>query len=314
MSAITLTVASRNGFNLSSTVQQIFDTEKMLDIQSNLNPQNSVTVTDSGDTANQLSAWALYGIKLQNATYYWSLTLSGSNHTVRVYGNSAMTYILAEGSRTTSTGVVFLTSVGDSTITGEVTINYSAADADSGNTLVVTGVVASHDRQLVGSSQFVYLGDEGERTGYTVSESVAQILALAGGVNTYATTINGKIDCTVTKAIGTYPVKDLAGNDIVIPANSYIQNVGLKVSTTAFTSGGSAELSVGTEGDTDVDNLVNEVAVASLTAGAGAVGVVVLATPSGWLNVTSAKTVQFDVTGDSFTAGIGYVSITYFKI
>lgn len=104
-------------------------------------------LTESGDTANQLSAWSFSGLKSTNCdplftpnafTLFWKLTNSTNTRTVSVYNASGMAAgsLVAQGT-SVGDGVITLAEQNSSGLTGSVTVAYTADDTDNGNTVVI---------------------------------------------------------------------------------------------------------------------------------------------------------------------------------
>jgi hypothetical protein len=111
-------------------------------------PQPAVqTVTEAGDTANQLSAWALSG--MAGRTLYWQLADVGAGLArVRLALEAAMTNIVAQGTLAIAApGTLTLAAVNNSGVSGTVVLAYTADDTDGANTL--TPIASAVDSSAV---------------------------------------------------------------------------------------------------------------------------------------------------------------------
>jgi hypothetical protein len=107
---------------------------------------DKTTITESGDTANQLSAWVLFGVRQYNChadgggvglgELYWTLEDIAGTRTVALYKENSHSNLVSIGSRV-GDGVIDLTAQNDSNITGRVTVAYTVDDTDIGNSLTV---------------------------------------------------------------------------------------------------------------------------------------------------------------------------------
>lgn len=92
----------------------------------------------AGDADNQLSSWVFKGItynNTNNGVLYWSLTNSGATRTVDIYKSSfAVGNKVATGSLV-GDGVIILSAVNSSGLTGSVTVAYTLDDADASNSI-----------------------------------------------------------------------------------------------------------------------------------------------------------------------------------
>jgi hypothetical protein len=105
------------------------------------------TITEAGDTSNQLSAWTFYNPSIANTnlgTVYWELlwTLAGQITTINIFKDLAKTQLVASGTRSgnTTAGTITLTAQNASGLTGSVTITGGAnptQDNDAANTLFI---------------------------------------------------------------------------------------------------------------------------------------------------------------------------------
>lgn len=190
MATVNLTVRSVNNVNCTP-YSQMFETEHLHGVRANQNLNNAITVTEAGDTQNIMSAWTLTtgigsGI-YENQILYWTFQSSGTTRTVRIYGNSTRTWLLAEGEVVIANGAAgtcFFTGVRDHNVAGSVLITIGGGgaddDTDAANTLTVTNVTLENDLQLNGASEFIAIENREMKTKYTVTETVAQITAAAG--------------------------------------------------------------------------------------------------------------------------------------
>lgn len=204
---ISLTVRSIDGKNLAAATTTLFVVERMGAIQANQNTNTTATVTEAGDTANQLSAWVINGANGQ--TFGWSLTDSGGDRTVKLYADPGYnTVVVAQGTRTGNGSIVLLPKQ-DYTVSGSVTVAYSAADADGANTVTVSNFVATKDLQLSGVTQFDYVGTRGEIVKYTVDETVS---AINTAINGDAGLLEARVTLTSSQilAMNTTPVTIVA--------------------------------------------------------------------------------------------------------
>lgn len=126
-------------------------------------------VVEEGDTANQCSAWAIYGATLRNTSMgrlYWTLEDDSGDRTVKLYSRknqdtAANSYfssanLVASGTRT-GDGAITLTEENSSGITGTVTVAYTADDEDQSNMLhiYVFDIVAATSATENTFAQFV---------------------------------------------------------------------------------------------------------------------------------------------------------------
>jgi len=94
-------------------------------------------VYESGDASNQLSGWTLDDLSSTNSNdglLYWNLTNVAATRTVTLYSDSAKSASVAKGS-VVGDGAIVLAEQNSSGLTGTVTVAYTVADTDSGNTL-----------------------------------------------------------------------------------------------------------------------------------------------------------------------------------
>jgi len=102
-------------------------------------PGNTAVITETGDGANQLSNWVFSGMTLSNSDVfkvYWSLSDSEGTRIVSIYSDSAKTIKVAEGSLV-GDGLITLSEVGGSGLSGSVTVTYTSDDTDASNTVIV---------------------------------------------------------------------------------------------------------------------------------------------------------------------------------
>jgi hypothetical protein len=92
-------------------------------------------VDEQGDTAAQVSAWALTGVEAYEKLY-WKLTNASTTRTIELYADAAFTDLVSTGSRT-GDGSITLADVDGSGVAGTVTVAYTADDTDAANILVL---------------------------------------------------------------------------------------------------------------------------------------------------------------------------------
>ena len=205
-SSVLLTVRSINNGVLASAIQMNFVVDRMTIMMANQNALTTPTVTEAGDTANQLSAWEIYGANA--STLGWELTNVSSDRTVKLFSDTYHTNCVATGTRT-GDGVLMLYPVGDSRVSGKVTIAYSADDVDHANTVTVANFVATKDLQLPGVTQFTYEEADGRKVKYTVDETVSAIaLAINGDAGVMEATVN--LTSAQILALNTTPIEIVA--------------------------------------------------------------------------------------------------------
>jgi len=188
MGSIVLEVRSRDN-EVTTPYKKLFETIKMSGVTTNKNPLNSTTVTEAGDTANQMSEWVFktgIGQEIyEGRILYWALSFNGNVRVVNIYSNSALSYLVATGSATIVNGanaVVNIKGVNDFNLSGSVRVTIGGGggtvDADSGNTLTFTNVTNTRDLQLPGVVEFGYLNNREVNNKYTVTETLEQIEAM----------------------------------------------------------------------------------------------------------------------------------------
>ena len=187
MSVVLLTQRSVNNENVTAA-SKLFVVANMSSAQANPNTAASVSVTDESSSA-QMSAWVLnFDRTVGNRLLYWGLTNSGTTRTVNIYEDSALTSVVATGSRTSDGSVTIEPVAGrgeSSGISGSVTVAYSATDADSANILTCVAYPATSEIQLNGSTEFNYMEVDGNFVKYTVTETVSQINSAINGANEF---------------------------------------------------------------------------------------------------------------------------------
>lgn len=177
---VNLTVRSINNTVLTTSLNATFVVDRMGLIIANQNTLTTATVTEAGDTANQLSVWELYGSAGQ--TLGWELVQVAGDNTVTLFTNTNHDVVVATGTRT-GNGILKMYPVGDYNVSGSVTIAYSADDIDAANTVTVANYVATKDLQLPGNTQFEYLKDDGQVIKYTVDETTTAINTAINGAS-----------------------------------------------------------------------------------------------------------------------------------
>lgn len=205
MTTILLTARSKNGVNLDSATPKIFVVDRMGTVQANLNTNSSQSVTEAGDTANQMSQWAIYGT---GQKLYWSLTNVSTTRTVKIFADQYHNRLVAIGSG--PDGVIHCTPVNQSGISVTVTVAYSADDADAANTVQLTNWDAMDDQQLNGTSQFDYTETNGAISKYTVDETYATIQATIAAATSTVTEISGTLSTADITTLNATPVAAIA--------------------------------------------------------------------------------------------------------
>lgn len=170
ISSISLTVRSKDGVNLDAATTELFVVDRIGVVKANTNQTTAQAVTEVGDGANQLSAWALFGCDSETLT--WILSNSGSVRKVDLYRGTAGTTLWVASGTVTNDGIIYLNTKNESGISGTVTVAYSADDT---GTITVNNYVATTELQLNGATEFDYKGTRGEICMYTVDETVTQI-------------------------------------------------------------------------------------------------------------------------------------------
>ena len=174
MATILLTVESVNNTNLSTAHTQLFDTEQIYDIQPNANTVGTETITFTGTAF--LSAPSF--INLKDGEYSYTLTSTSTTRVLNIYSSPSNLQLVATGSAVIAdnhAGVIVLTSVNESNISGVVTATFTTGNVSEGNTLVVSGFENTPPLQLNGNTQFVIIDTNNRTTKYTVNETVAAI-------------------------------------------------------------------------------------------------------------------------------------------
>ncbi len=140
------------------------------------------SVTEAGDAANQLSAWAFTGATTSNTNafvLYYTLADVAGTRTVNIYKDSAGSNLVATGSRV-GDGVITLSASGGSGLSGSVTVAYTIDDTTTAaNTLTLSYTITKQGstswaaerfllngtRQIViGGITYTYTGGEGTTT------------------------------------------------------------------------------------------------------------------------------------------------------
>lgn len=202
---INLTVRSKNSATYTTATTQDFVVDRMGEIVANKNAATTASVTEAGDTANQLSSWSLTGT---GNILYWKLSNSGSDRTVTLYRGQNGALPVATGT-VNGDGIIYGQPLNQSGIYFTVTVAYSADDADNGNTVQLTTFEASYDIELPGNSQFSYEEADGHISKYTVDETLTQI----------ATEINNDTDYKeATLELTTAQITILNGTPVAIIA------------------------------------------------------------------------------------------------
>lgn len=182
---INLTVRSKNNGIYAAAATQDFVVSRMGEVLANQNLDTTNTVTEAGDTANQLSAWNLYGTE---QLLYWKLTNpTGTEYHVDLYKGQNGANHVASGyfDNGTPNGTVYGTAVNQSGISFNVDVAYTADDTDNANTVQCTTFTAEYDLELPGTSQFTYEEQNGAISKYTVDETVAAINTAINGTAEY---------------------------------------------------------------------------------------------------------------------------------
>jgi len=234
----------------------------MAGIQTNQNGATTPTLTEAGDTQNVFTLWNLSsesGKIFENQIVYWTLTNVATVRTVRIYSNATRTNLVAEGTATIADGAnatIWLRERNESGIIGSVLATIAGGgivdDTDVANTITITNVTADNDLELAGNTEFVYREPNERIVKYTVTETVAQILALADGYEVFTGEAVGIIDFATTGAItaNTYAVDRADGaGELTIPAGAVIMNAWYNVNTTFKSATDAATIAIGVETD-----------------------------------------------------------------
>lgn len=271
MASIVLTVNSVNNVALDTTMNMLFDTDNMRGVRDNQNLNTGITVTEAGDTSNQMSSWSFDSGVYDGAVFYWGLTNSGTTRTVSIYSGSTRTNLIAQGSATIANGnagTVFLTPKNESNVFGSLTVTIGGGggvdDTDVANTLTITGFVNSTDLQIPGATQFEYLEFDEVKTKYTVTETVSQINALGGGFEVYTGMVVGLVDATSGVAVGTYNMQRADGlGTVVLPQGAIVTRSFYRVNTTFTSATDAATIAIGVA----TDSATGIVAATAISAG-----------------------------------------------
>ena len=203
MNTVILTVRSKNGAILSSATPKVFVVERFGTIEANLNSLTAMSWTEAGDTANQMSAWAVYGTGQE---LYWSLKINGAgDREVSLYSDPYHNLLVARGA-TTGDGIVYMNAVNQSGIYGNVTVAYSATDDDSANTLTNSVWNAYTDTQLPGNAQFDYTETNGSISKYTVDETYSAINSAIAASTSTVTSVTGSLSTAQITILNGTPV------------------------------------------------------------------------------------------------------------
>lgn len=177
MATIPLTVLSVNNTNLAASETQLFDTAQMYGIQDNLNPVVAETFTFTG-TAH-ISAPSF--INLKDGEYSYTLTSSSTTRVIKIYSSPTNLQLIATGSAViadNAAGVIVLTPVNESNVSGVVTATFTTGAVAESNTLIVALYPKTKTLDLLGSTQFVTIDTNNRTVKYTVDETTTEILAL----------------------------------------------------------------------------------------------------------------------------------------
>ena len=326
MSTVVLNVVSEGNVNCTSYAS-IFDTDKMYEIRANQNAATTPTFAEAGDTQGIFTLWNFEspsGKLFDNQVLYWVFENSGTTRTVRIYSNSTRTMIVAEGTRVIANGAnatIFLREENESGIYGSVLCTIAAGgatdDTDVANTITVTNIYANSDLELAGATQFIYETPDELKMKYTVTETVAQINGLAGGLALYTGEVVGYIDSTTGFTTGaSYGVQRADGlGDLTIPAGAIITNAWYYVNTTFKSATDAATIAIGVE----TDDATGIVAATAISAGgniwdAGShLGVPDFATVADYTNIATAERRIIYTLGaaEDLTAGELHIHLTY---
>lgn len=275
MSVIKLNVVSENNQNCTS-YESIFDTSNMAGIQANQNTATTPTFTEAGDIQGIFTLWNLTsdsGKIFENQIVYWTLTNVATVRTVRIYSNATRTALVAEGTRTIANGAnatIWLREANESGIYGSVLCTIAGGgavdDTDVANTITITNIAANSDLELAGATEFVYVEPDERKVKYTVTETPAQILALADGYEVFTGEAVGIIDFATTGAVtgASYAVERADGaGELTIPTGAVIMNAWYNVNTTFTSATNAATIAIGVETD-DATGIVAATAIGAV--------------------------------------------------
>ncbi len=192
-SSLSLTVRSVNDV-IITTETRPFITERITELKANANPATTMSVTEAGDTGSQLATWKIYGT---GEKLYWQLTAAGAGHQVALFKGQNGLLKVAQGS-IAGNGLIILDPVNQSGISGEVTLTWSAADADNSNTVQCTTFTDSTDPELPGSTQFMYDMGNGYIVKFTVDETVTAINTAIAGDNQFLDSVTSLTTAQIT--------------------------------------------------------------------------------------------------------------------
>jgi hypothetical protein len=202
-----LTVRSVNGAKLTTATPKLFVVDNIGTIEDALNVISTQTVTEAGDTAAQMSLWAIYGT---GAKLFWKLTLNGAGHNeVKIYADQYGNNLVASGN-TDGDGIVNCLPVNDSGIYVQVTVAYTADDADAANTIQLTNWDAMTDIQIPGITQFDYKEADGHTNIYTVDEAKAAIRLAIDSSTTSVSVATGALTVANITILNGTPIVALA--------------------------------------------------------------------------------------------------------
>ena len=249
MSTILLTVRSVNGATLTTATPKLFVVNKIGVIEDALNVLDTQTVTEAGDTAAQMSAWAIYGT---GAKLYWSLKLNAAgDREVSIYSDSYHNNLVARGA-TTGDGIVNCMPKNDSNIYVQVTVAYTATDDDSANTIILANWDAMTDTQIPGITQFDYAEADGHTNIYTVNEAKAAIKTSIAAATATVLVASGSLTVANITSLNGTPIVALA-----TPGAGYaIQILGGEVSYTYSTAAYSVNTTIDVINTTTVANIL----------------------------------------------------------
>lgn len=147
---------------------------------------------------------------------------------------------------------------------------------------------------------------------YVEVSGITSLTALQGLINSNApqgkTTLIGVIDFALgMAATGTYDIKDVNGNVLVLPANTRVHNGYLETVTT-FT-GATATIAVGFPVDGTTTAILGTTTATTLTAGTKTALTPVGTAASATAKTTAARNVQLTIATAALTAGKAYLFI-----
>jgi hypothetical protein len=257
---ISLTTRSINDVNITAATMLFVVNQIASPMVANRNLYNAAAFTEAGDSANQLSSWVLSGVGTE--TYYWTLTADATYYWIKLYRDAYHTQLAAQGNRLIGNGVIYFAPYTDSdTVNGNVTVAYTADDADAANTILCNNVTAINDPQLLGATEFMYRENHGMVVKYTVTETVSAINTLINGVDGFLEKTISLTNAQITILNGT-PVEVCPAPGAGYYLEFIAGVVNLDYGGAAITGNHDADLVTGTTG-TIVANAVNAFAPAA---------------------------------------------------